>query len=142
MTRTEQLLHELSLCASEVKRITNPADIVPHFARFARQTQENFFVATLDGSHSVIKVHALTRGLVNRTMIHPREVFRAAIRDNAVSVILGHNHPSGNLEPSPEDLEITRRISEAGKIVGIEVLDHVIVSRNGFASLRESGITF
>ncbi|RLE29730.1 hypothetical protein DRJ27_04225, partial [Candidatus Acetothermia bacterium] len=94
---------------------------------------------TLNGAGEVIQVRVVTVGLLDSSQVHPREVFADAIADRAAAVILAHNHPSGLLEPTPEDLEVTRQLAEAGRILGIQVLDHVIVSRRGFLSLREQG---
>jgi len=79
-------------------------------------------------------------GLLDSAQIHPREVFADAIADRAAGVILVHNHPSGSLEPSPEDIAITRRLVQAGEILGIPVLDHVIVGPSGYLSLKERGL--
>lgn len=99
--------------------------------------QEHFVVLTLDGSYNVIKKHTITIGLADRSQVHPRETFRQAIKDNAVAIMVAHNHPSGSLEASVNDLLTTRRLAEAGALLRIPVLDHLIVSRNGFISLRE-----
>jgi DNA repair protein RadC len=90
--------------------------------------EENFLVVTLDCSHFVIKVHHVTKGLLNKTIIHPRECFYPAIHDYALSVVLVHNHPSGNARPTDEDDNITARLCAAGNILGIHVLDHVIIT--------------
>jgi DNA repair protein RadC len=121
------------------RKIETPEDAVPAFMRWARKRQEHFLVMTLDSAHNVIRVRSVTRGLLNRTMVHPREVFRPAISDNAARVIVAHNHPSGKLEPSHEDREITRRLVEAGRIIDIPVLDHIIVSKLGFHSFANKG---
>jgi DNA repair protein RadC len=92
---------------------------------------------TLDGSHQTINVHEITKGLANRTLVHPREVFAPAIEDRAVAIIIAHNHPSGKTDPSGEDLDITKRLVDAGTILGIPVLDHVIVGRENYTSLKE-----
>ena len=94
-------------------------------------------VLTLDGNNQLISNHIVTVGLVNQSQIHPRETFRCAILHNAVSIMIAHNHPSGNLEPSESDLAATRRLCESGKTLGIPLLDHLIVSSEGFVSLRE-----
>jgi DNA repair protein RadC len=108
------------------------------FRKIAGKPQEYFVVLTLSGSHAPIKFHIVTIGLLNRAAVHPREVFRPAIRDNAAAVIVGHNHPSGELEPSPEDKEVTERLREASEIIGINFLDHLIVSEKGFYSFNEN----
>ena len=93
----------------------------------------------MNGSHEIIKVRTISKGLVNRTLVHPREVYRMAIKDNAAAIILTHNHPSGNPAPSIEDIEITNRMISAGKIIGIEVLDHVVIAKKGYYSFLEEG---
>ena len=110
-----------ALCAAEKEeptlRVRFPDDIVPRFLLLsAEEAQELFMVALLDGAHGVIDVVVVTKGLVNRTLVHPREVFREAIRRNAVAVILGHNHPSGGLEPSAEDEEVTQTMKIVAEI--------------------------
>jgi DNA repair protein RadC len=90
-------------------------------------TQESLFAITLDSKNKAINVHEVTRGLVDKSSSHPREVFRAAIIDNASRVVLAHNHPSGDPTPSRADLQATQKLVNAGQIIGIELLDHVIV---------------
>jgi len=103
-----------------------------HFAELIKRgLQEEFHVLTLNGSHRVIRTHQATMGLANATQIHPREVFRPAILDGAVAVILVHNHPSGDPQPSDADHMVTSKLKEAGEILGIKVLDHIIVARHG-----------
>lgn len=106
------------------------------------QEIECFMCITLDGGHKVIDTHIVSKGLVNQTIVHPREVFRPAIADNATAIIIAHNHPSGNLEPSMEDKGTTKRIKEAGNLLGIKVLDHLIVSPSarGYFSFLENDI--
>ncbi|MFH0967936.1 MAG: JAB domain-containing protein, partial [Methanobacteriota archaeon] len=94
---------------------------------------------TLNGASEVIKSRTVTMGLLNHSLIHPREVFADAIADRAAAIVCVHNHPSGNLEPSSQDIQITSQLVSAGEILGINVVDHVIVSKNGILSLRESG---
>lgn len=120
-------------------KIRLPADCLPHLAKIMRARQEKFAVVSLAGDHSVIRVRVVTVGLVNRAMVHAREVFRGAIADNAVAVIAAHNHPSGSLEPSREDRELTKRLVDAGAVLGIPVLDHIIVGRRGYVSFLERG---
>jgi DNA repair protein RadC len=108
------------------------------FKKIAMKPQEYFAVLTLDVAHVPIKFHIVTIGLLTRTVVHPREVFRPAIRDNAAAVIVGHNHPSGVLTPSEEDTEITHMLKEVGKIIGINVIDHLIISKKGFYSFAMS----
>ncbi len=120
-------------------KVKTPRDILPMLADEANAEQERVIVFTLNGQYRVIRKHLVTIGLVNETKIHPREVFRAAVQENAVAILMAHNHPSGDTEPSDSDLIATRRIHEAGKTLGINLLDHVIVAPpDRFKSIRES----
>ncbi len=121
-------------------RLTGPGESFNLVKKYAEDEQESFIVIFMDGAHNCIDVKQITKGLLTKTIIHPREVFRPAIMLNSAAIILCHNHPSGNMEPSPEDLDITRRIKEAGEIIGISVLDHMIISKNGFMSMLETGV--
>jgi DNA repair protein RadC len=108
------------------------------FARRANDAvQEEFHVVTLDVQLHVVGTHLISVGTLDRSLVHPREVFRPAIKDAAKSIILVHNHPSGDPTPSDEDLLVTRRLEEGGSTLGIHVLDHIVVARNGEASIRE-----
>jgi DNA repair protein RadC len=137
----QKLLRELWAMekANPITKISMPSDTLPLLQKYATKKQEHFIVITLDGQHALIKIRVITKGLVNRTIVHPREVFRPAIADNATSIIIAHNHPSGNLEKSPEDEVVTQQIREAGKILGINMLDHIIISKGGYFSFLESG---
>lgn len=114
----------------------DPESIARRFCSLKFKAQEHMCVMTLDSANHEIGVHEVTTGLVNQAPVHPREIMRHAILDNAVSIILVHNHPSGSTEPSNEDFNITRVICAAGRIMQIKVLDHLIVSKSGFTSLR------
>ena len=94
----------------------------------------------LDTRNQEIKRETISMGTLNANLVHPREVFEPAIKNNAAQIIVAHNHPSGDAEPSADDLAITKKLAEAGKILGIEVLDHVIVATDKFLSLKEKGI--
>lgn len=120
-------------------RITRPEDVLPLVAEWRDKKQEYFVCITLSGAGEVIERRVVTIGILNQSLVHPREVFSEAITDRAASVILVHNHPSGTLDPSTQDLGITRQLVEAGSILGIRVLDHIIVTKNGYASLKELG---
>ena len=107
MSRIDEALSMLSECKEKSVQITSPKTVVPHLVPWMKKRQEHFIVLLLDGAHQVIgKPVTVTKGLVNRTMVHPREVFRPAIMHNAVAVIVAHNHPSGVNEPSSDDLDI------------------------------------
>ena len=110
-------------------KVTNPKDVLPVLRRYRNYKQEAFICITLDGAHQVITVRIISIGTINRTLVHPREIFAGAIKDRAAAIILCHNHPSGNTEPSTEDVEITDRIKSASKIMGIEILDHIILGK-------------
>lgn len=134
----------LILAKDKSDKMTNPGD----FAKLANKylqdinlhDQEHFFIFTLNGNLGVIGFHVISKGLVNRTVVHPREVFRPAIADNAVAIIIGHNHPSGYLKPSQEDIDVNRKLNEAGKLIGIPIMDSVIVSYDGtYYSMLENG---
>jgi len=119
--------------------IITPDDVYNLIKRYGKAPKEQFLVITLNGAHEPISVYIATIGLATRTIIHPREVFIRAIQDMASSVVICHNHPSGSLYPSSEDGEVTIRMREAGELIGIQVIDHIIFSKNGFISLRKEG---
>ncbi|MDA3899765.1 MAG: DNA repair protein RadC [Spirochaetes bacterium] len=100
---------------------------------------EIFIVIVLNSKNRVLRKSIVSSGTVSETLVHPREVFRMAITENGSSIIICHNHPSGNTEPSQNDINITDRLLEASRIIGIELLDHLIVTEKGFYSLREGG---
>lgn len=104
-------------------------------AMIADQTRENFVAIMLDAKNSVIAAHLVSVGNLNTTLVHPREVFRPAIAIGAASIIVAHNHPSGDPDPSPEDIEITRRLRAAGLIVGIKLIDHIVIGDGRFVSM-------
>ena len=120
-------------------RIRGPQDALPYVQHIADKKQEYFLCLTLNGAGEVIQTRVVTVGLLDSAQVHPREVFADAIADRAAAVILAHNHPSGLLEPTPADLEVTRQLVEAGRILEIQVLDHIIVSPKGFLSLKAEG---
>jgi DNA repair protein RadC len=121
-------------------QIKNPESVLPLMRKWQKCKQENFFTITLNGAHEAIKVHHITKGLVNKTIIHPRECFYSAVRDMAVAVIFVHNHPSGSTNSSPEDDEITKRLSMSAEILGINMLDHIIITpKNNFYSYMQNG---
>jgi DNA repair protein RadC len=126
--------------AREKIKILQPKDASPLLSKWFKSKQEHFIAILLDGAHQVLKTVVVSKGLVNKTVVHPREVFAPAIVSRACAVILAHNHPSGRLDPSPEDIEITRRLCESGKILGIEVLDHLIFGVSGVQSMLEKGL--
>jgi DNA repair protein RadC len=121
------------------KKITAPADALPYISHYSDRKQEHFLCLSLNGAHEVIQARVVSMGLVNRTLVHPREIFSDPLKDRAAAVLIAHNHPSGNIEPSQEDIEITRRIKSAGVILGIELLDHIIFTGSAYYSFLEEG---
>ncbi|MDR1812164.1 MAG: DNA repair protein RadC [Candidatus Fibromonas sp.] len=120
------------------KSICTPAELMPQLAFLKHSKQENMVSITLNGANKVIKIHNITVGTANSTPAHPREAFAPAIEDRAVAIVFAHNHPSGSHEPSMEDLLLTQRLCEAGRILQIPVLDHLVISSSGFTSIRSS----
>lgn len=122
------------------RRVGSALDVERHFRpRLARRDRESFHVLALDGRHRLLREEEVSVGTLTASLVHPREVFRGAIRVSAAAIVLVHNHPSGDPSPSAEDRSVTRRLSEAGRVLGIEVLDHVVVARGGHFSFREAG---
>ena len=93
----------------------------------------------LDARHRVLRSEMISQGTLTASLVHPREVFRPALRDAAAALVLVHNHPSGDPTPSAEDREVTARLANAGEILGVQVLDHIVVAERGYSSLREQG---
>jgi DNA repair protein RadC len=122
------------------KKISSPGEVWPIVAHWADRKQERFICCSLNGAHELIAARVVSIGLVNRTVVHPREVYADPITDRACAVIVAHNHPSGRLDPSPEDREITRRLKEASDTLGIALLDHLIFSSVGYFSFVEHGL--
>ena len=120
-------------------KISEAKDVVPLVSHLADRPQEHFICISLNGAHEVIATRIVTIGLVNSSQVHPREVFSDPLMDRAIAVIVCHNHPSGNLSPSSEDRRTTKSLTEAGSILGIRVLDHVIFGVNGFYSFADHG---
>ncbi len=117
-----------------------PEDVYKHFhPRLRDVPHECFHVVLLDGRHRVMREEVVSQGTLTASLVHPREVFRSALRESAAALILVHNHPSGDPTPSREDREVTARLADAGELLGVRVLDHVIVAEGGYHSLREDG---
>ena len=121
--------------------IHTPLDVFEHLKEFLKdKKQEYFMMISMGASGETIATRIITIGLLNHTLVHPREVFRDAIIDGAARIIVIHNHPSGSLEPSSMDKSLTRQLCESGSILGIEVSDHIIISKDGFISLKSEGL--
>ena len=123
-------------------KITHPFLLDQFLKRYTKSRQEQFLVITLDGAHQVIGIHIATIGLNNMTVVHPREVFIHAIRDNAAAIITAHNHPSNNTKPSDNDLQVARMLTDAGEIIGIRVIDHLIITKDDYLSFKKDEIVF
>jgi len=121
-------------------KVTKPEDILPLVTDLREKRQEHFVCVTLNGAGEVLGKRIITVGLLNHSLVQPREVFADAITDRAASIICVHNHPSGSLEPSSQDIAITTQLKEAGSLVGIQLVDHIIVAKNGHTSMRERGL--
>ena len=123
----------------EGAKIETPADLLPHVRHYADRKQEHFLCAGINGANEILNIRVVSIGLIDRTPVHPREVFGDALTDRASAIIVAHNHPSGTLEPSAFDVEITKQLKEAGTVLGIALLDHIIFNRSGYFSFLEAG---
>lgn len=124
----------------ETKSPENAYKAIKAITNIEQEAQEVFGVIILNIKYKIVAVHEVSRGILNTSIVHPREVFKPAILHNAAAIICFHNHPSGDPEPSKADIEITNRLVEAGKIIGIEILDHIIVGDDRYVSLKERGM--
>ena len=120
-------------------KISFPADVLPLIQHYADRKQEHFICISINGANEVIASRVVSVGLVNRTQVHPREVFADPITDRASAIIVAHNHPVGTLTPSNEDSEITKQLKSAGETLGIRLLDHIIFNHKGHYSFLENG---
>lgn len=119
------------------KKILFPRDIYQEIRHYAEREQEQLIVMSLNGAHEVIDIRVATIGLINKTIVHPREVFAEPLKERATAIVIAHNHPSGTLTPSSEDKAVTKRIISAGQLLGISVIDHIIFSLDGYYSFLE-----
>lgn len=124
----------------ETIKIKSAKDVLPLVADIADKKQEYFVCISLNGANEVIEKRIVTIGLVNSSQIHPREVFADVIADRAAAVIFSHNHPSGDPKPSETDAKTHRQLTEAGTILGLKILDHIIVTKKGYFSFQEAGL--
>lgn len=120
-------------------KISFPADVLPLIQHYADRKQEHFLCVSINGANEVIKSRVVSVGLVNKTQVHPREVFADPITDRASAIIVAHNHPAGTLTPSTEDKEITVQLKLSGETLGIRLLDHIIFNHKGYYSFLEHG---
>lgn len=123
----------------EGAKIETPSDLLPHVRHYADRRQEHFLCASINGANEILNIRVVSIGLVDRTPVHPREVFAEALSDRASAIIVAHNHPSGGLEPSASDVEVTGQLRAAGAVMGISLLDHIIFNQRGYFSFLEAG---
>lgn len=119
------------------RKITNAEDIYQELQEYKNKLQEYFIVVTLNGANHIIQKRVVFIGTLNSSLVHPREVFADALSDRAASIIIAHNHPSGELNASTQDLLITKRLHESAKLLGIELLDHIIFTKDGYLSMKD-----
>ena len=124
----------------KIERIASAQNVYTLLHKYSTKEKEHFLLITLDGSSHIIEQRVIHIGTLNQSIVHPREVFRPAIQDNAAGIIISHNHPSGTLEAIRADIQITQRLKEVSKLVGIELLDHVILSKEGYYSFSDEGL--
>jgi DNA repair protein RadC len=124
----------------EGMKIEAPADVLPLIRHYADRKQEHFLSITINGANEVQNVRVISIGLIDRSPVHPREVFAEAVAERASGIIVAHNHPAGGVEPSDADVNVTKQLKEAGSIVGINLLDHIIFNRSDYFSFLEAGM--
>ncbi len=122
------------------RKVLNARDVFIAISHFANRKQEYFLCITLNGANEIINTHVVTKGILNKTIIHPREIFALALEDRANAIIIAHNHPSGNLDPGEDDIQTTQILLDAGKLLGIPLLDHLIFSETNYYSFAENFI--
>lgn len=134
-----KLVKESSMLYKQ-RRVRSPQDSYELFREYLGEVdREHFVVACLDTKNQPTNITTVHIGSVNASIVHPREVMKTGILSNAYSILVCHSHPSGDPTPSPEDIEVTKRLAQVGKLVGIELLDHIIIGDNKFISLKEKG---
>lgn len=134
---------ELSKRFLESKKVSillSPKEVWLAMKEFNSSKKEHFVVFFLNTQNEEVNREVISVGTLNSSIVHPREVFEPAVKNLAASIIIAHNHPSGSLEPSPEDIEVTKRLQQAGEILGIHILDHVIVTKQSFFSFKRNGL--
>lgn len=122
--------------------IKHPSDIVPFVQNYSMQKKEHFLCITLNGGHEIMQIRVVSVGTLNKTLVHPREIFSEALTQNAAAIIVCHNHPSGNCAPSEDDITTTEMLLSASEIIGIALLDHIIISCDSYFSFVENGLVF
>jgi len=144
LAKASQILSAFELARrhllKETVKITAAQDVLPLLADIRKKQQEYFICISLNGANEVIEKRVVTIGLLDKSPVHPREVFADVIADRAASVIFAHNHPSGDEQPSESDRRIQEQLTQAGDILGLRILDHVIVTRKSYFSFQEAGL--
>lgn len=144
LVKASQILSSIELSRryliKQNKKITSANDVYDELREYHKKQQEYFLCLYLDGANHLIQTKVITIGILNQSLVHPREVFSYAIQKRCASIIVAHNHPSGVLQASNEDINVTKRLHESGKILGIELLDHLIITKDGFYSFKEEGL--
>jgi DNA repair protein RadC len=144
LAKASQILSAFELARrhllKETVKITAAQDVLPLLADIREKQQEYFICISLNGANEVIEKRVVTIGLLDKSPVHPREVFADVIADRAASVIFAHNHPSGDEQPSESDRRIQEQLTQAGDILGLRILDHVIVTRKSYFSFQEAGL--
>ena len=120
--------------------ITTASRAYEYLHEYHHQDREHFIAITLDGASRVINTHIISIGTLNQSLVHPREIFYKAIQDKAAAIIIAHNHPSGQLSPSRADTQVTTRLKEAGNLIGINIVDHIILTPDGYYSFQDEGL--
>ncbi len=122
--------------------IRSPPDVIQFIKHITLEKQEHFLCISLNGAHEILNIRTVSVGTINRCIIHPREVYSDVLKERAAAIVLAHNHPSGNKNPSENDIEITQQLFEVSKILGVHLLDHIIVCPNSYFSFAENGLVF
>jgi len=122
---------------SNLPIISNPKDVVAQLTELRQNKKEHFVVLYLNARNQLVYKETISMGTLDANLVHPREVFEPALKYSAANIMVAHNHPSGDPKPSEDDLEITKRLAEAGKMMGVEVLDHVIIVKNSYFSFKD-----
>lgn len=135
-----EVREELAAYLPPDRRYTSPEQISQLFSFLTTEAKEYFFTMHMDGKNRIACIDCVSVGSLNQSIVHPREVFKTALLSSAAGIILVHNHPTGDPSPSSEDITLTRRLKEAGDLLGIRVLDHVIVGSDGTCSFAERGL--
>ena len=125
------------LAGKNSMRINKPIDIIPFIQSYSLKQEEHFVCISLNSAHVIQKLKVISKGILDKSLIHPREIFADPITDRAAAIILAHNHPSGNVMPSKPDFEATQIILDASRILGIQLLDHIIITQTDYFSFRE-----